>query len=129
MAAVPSFLATLGEADLPELDTVAMGGEACAGDLAARWARRSRLLNLYAPTELSIFSTGFVHPEGAVFSGTPPMGRPTRGNRVYLLDREGDPVPIGVHGELCGAGAGVVRGYLQRPAPDRGELCARPARR
>ena len=116
MAVVPSFLATLGEAELPALDTLSVGGEACPGELAARLARRHRLLNLYAPTELSIFNTSFAHPEGAVFAGAPPVGRPIRGNRVHLLDRDGHLVPIGVHGELCGAGEGVVRGYLERPA-------------
>ena len=117
MAVVPSFLAGLGEAELPELEAVVVGGEACPGELAANRAQRHRLFNVYAPTELSIFNTGFVHPaDGTVFPGSPPVGRPIRGNRVYLLSREGRPVPIGVHGELCGAGQGVVRGYLERPA-------------
>ena len=116
MPTVPSFLTTLGEAELPALDTLMIGGEAAPGDLAARWARHCRLFNVYAPTELSIFNTAFALPaDGNVFAGSPPVGRPIRGNRVYLLDRGGRPVPLGVQGELCGGGAGVVRGYLGRP--------------
>ena len=117
MAIVPSFLAALGDAELPELDTFSVGGEACPAELAGPWAEHHRLLNLYAPTELSIFNTGFVHPGGGrIFTGSPPVGRPIRGNHAMLLDRCGYVVPIGVYGELCGAGAGVVRGYLGRPA-------------
>ena len=117
MPVVPSFLATLGEAELPALEALTIGGEAAPGDLAARWARRCRLFNVYAPTELSIFNTSFAIPaDGTVFAGSPPVGRPIRGNRVYLLDRAGRPVPVGVAGELCGGGAGIVRGYLGRPA-------------
>ena len=117
MSVVPSFLATLGEAELPALETLTIGGEAAPGELAARWARHHRLFNVYAPTELSIFNTRFAHPDvGAAFAASPPVGRPIRGNRVYLLDRGGRLVPIGVHGELCGGGTGVVRGYLGQPA-------------
>ena len=49
---------------------------------------------------------------------TLPIGRPIPHAQVYLLDRHGNPVPIGVPGELHIGGPGLARGYLNRPDAD-----------
>ena len=58
-------------------------------------------------------TSGFVQAAG---EGSPDIGRPGGGNRVYVLDPALHPVPAGVPGELCVGGAQVARGYLGRPA-------------
>jgi len=79
-----------------------------------------RLINNYGPTECTVVSTsGEVFPATAVKrqeSGLPPdIGRPISNMSVYVLDRYINPVPVGIPGELFVGGAGLGRGYLNRP--------------
>lgn len=88
------------------------------------WAGGERLLqgpsktcpfqfwNAYGPTETCITSSvALVPPEDK----HPNVGRPMGNTRYYVLDQHLQPVPAGVPGELCIAGAQVARGYLNRP--------------
>jgi amino acid adenylation domain-containing protein len=54
----PSVLATMPEAELPELRTLVVAGEACPADLARRWSRGRRIINAYGPTEATVCATG-----------------------------------------------------------------------
>ncbi|MDQ3152096.1 MAG: amino acid adenylation domain-containing protein [Actinomycetota bacterium] len=116
---VPSVMAELLRADsLPEtLRTVILGGEAPWPKLLDQIRRQSnvlRIFNLYGPTEVTSYATAAL--PAADQSMTPPsIGRPVANTAVYLLDAYGRPVPVGVPGELCVAGAGLARGYVHRP--------------
>ncbi|MDH3600117.1 MAG: amino acid adenylation domain-containing protein [Candidatus Tectomicrobia bacterium] len=70
-------------------------------------------VNNYGPTENTVASTCALVPSGETVS--PPIGRPIANVAVYVLDGYGEPVPVGVAGELCLGGASVARGYHQRP--------------
>jgi amino acid adenylation domain-containing protein len=88
------------------------GGEPLPPALVAQLAGCGEIFNLYGPTETTIWST--VHPvtrNGGVIS----IGRPIANTQVYVLDEHLQPVPVGEAGELFIGGAGVVRGYLNRP--------------
>ncbi|HEX2189602.1 MAG TPA: amino acid adenylation domain-containing protein, partial [Longimicrobiaceae bacterium] len=110
----PALLDSLPEADFPALRTISTGGERCPAETAARWSRGRRLVNMYGPTETTIYTTAHECAPGV--AEAPPIGRPVEGARVYVLDAWGEPAPIGVPGELYVGGAGVARGYLERPA-------------
>lgn len=87
-------------------------GEALAPDLADRLLERgATLLNLYGPTETTIYSTGTEVKRGRKIT----IGRPLDNTQTYILDTRMAPVPTGVFGELFIAGDGVARGYLGRP--------------
>jgi amino acid adenylation domain-containing protein len=88
------------------------GGEALSRELAtALRGAGGSLWNLYGPTETTIWST--VH-EVQDETGSVPIGRPIANTQLYVLDRQGQPTPIGVPGELFIGGDGVARGYLKR---------------
>lgn len=91
-----------------------LGGEALPGDLVEdlREATGARILNMYGPTETTIWSTCEAVAPAA--SGTVNVGTPIANTSVYVLDAGGQPCPIGVPGELCIGGEGVTRGYWQR---------------
>ncbi len=114
VSAVPAAVAELlAQGGLPaSVRTVALAGEAVPRGLAARLAAAgvARVLNLYGPTEDTVYSTC-----AALAPGEPPaIGRPLPGTRAYLLDHRLRPVPPGVAGELFLGGAGLARGYLGR---------------
>jgi amino acid adenylation domain-containing protein len=93
--------------------TMLCGGEALPRELADRLVGRGKALwNVYGPTETTIWSSaGVVEPgEGPV-----PVGRPIAKTQLYVLDGYLRPVPVGVTGELYIGGAGLARGYLDRP--------------
>ncbi len=111
--ATPALLEALPDTDFPALRVVSTGGERCSGEVAARWSAGRRLVNMYGPTETTIYATRHACPP--VADGAPPIGRPVENARAYVLDPRGGPLPAGVPGELYVGGAGVARGYLGRP--------------
>jgi thioesterase domain-containing protein/acyl carrier protein len=68
--------------------------------------------NLYGPTEATVWSTIY-QVQGD--ESRVPIGKPIANTDVYILDRQLKPVPIGITGELYLGGAGLARGYWQKP--------------
>jgi amino acid adenylation domain-containing protein/non-ribosomal peptide synthase protein (TIGR01720 family) len=120
----PATLASVGEAELPDLRSLVVGGEACSTELVARWAPGRAMYNAYGPTEITISAT--ISDQLTVTGGAPPIGRANFNSHVYVLDSRLRPVPIGVAGELYVAGDGVARGYINRPGLTAGRFVACP---
>ncbi|ATQ77349.1 non-ribosomal peptide synthetase [Massilia violaceinigra] len=92
------------------LRTLLVGGDRLARAPAADVD--FELVNNYGPTETTVVATsGRILPGDAVIH----IGRPIANTSIYLLDRHGQPVPVGVAGEMYIGGAGVARGYLNQP--------------
>ncbi|HEY2740330.1 MAG TPA: condensation domain-containing protein, partial [Thermoanaerobaculia bacterium] len=108
---------------LDSLEVLHLGGEALGEGLVeeafAVTGERCRLFNGYGPTEATVncalFEVGRAadwHPRGLA---SVPIGRPSAANRLYVLDRRMQPVPVGSPGELFVGGVSLSRGYLNRP--------------
>ncbi|MEV7510492.1 amino acid adenylation domain-containing protein [Streptomyces sp. NPDC091201] len=112
--ATPSALRPLLDAlgDRPRDLQFFAAGEPLPAELAARMLHvGTRVLNGYGPTETTVYAS--VAEIGAT-TGPVPIGRPTAGTELYVVDDEDRPVPVGVPGELLVGGAGVARGYFGR---------------
>ncbi|MEV0100424.1 amino acid adenylation domain-containing protein, partial [Nocardia sp. NPDC050789] len=117
----PAALGTVPAGDLPQLEAVIVGGEACPEDLVTVWTAPDsrpgqparRMHNMYGPSEATVAATA----TGPMVAGQPvPIGLPVRGMRLFVLDGRLHPVPPGVAGELYLSGPGLARGYLGRHA-------------
>jgi len=95
---------------------VMCSGEALSYDLQERFfaASDAELHNLYGPTEASVDVTYWACERGGL-RNVVPIGRPIANIETYILSSEGQPVPVGVAGELLLGGVGLARGYLSRP--------------
>ena len=121
---VPPMLAVfLEERDLAvrcrSLRRVICSGEALPYELQEHFfatfpGKLPKLHNLYGPTEAAVDVT-FWECQRTDAGPNVPIGRPIANTQIYILDRHGEPVPIGVSGELHIGGIGVGRGYLHRP--------------
>ncbi len=103
-----------GRGALANLETLLVGGEPLAGELAQalQATTPARIVNMYGPTETTVWST--VAPVNGREEGIVPIGRPIANTRVYVLDGRGTSLPAGAPGELYIGGAGVARGYHGR---------------
>jgi amino acid adenylation domain-containing protein len=108
----PSLLATLPAGQFPDLQTIVVTGEACSPELLKCWATGRHFFNGYGPTETTI-GAAFLKCEDP--SQKLSIGRPYANTQVYILDRQLQPVPVGVPGEIHVGGVGLVRGYLNNP--------------
>ncbi|MCI4066844.1 amino acid adenylation domain-containing protein [Micromonospora sp. R77] len=128
VALTPTVLGLLETDPYPALSRVVSIGEALSAELANAWIRPGRrLLNVYGPTEVAVACTD--HDCGSQPSRTPPpIGRPHPGRRLYVVNPADRLVPRGVPGELLIGGAGLARGYLDRPELTAERFAADPFR-
>jgi amino acid adenylation domain-containing protein len=94
------------------------GGEASD----PKWVREvlnkgapGKLMNMYGPSESTTYATWYLVEKVAEGATTVPIGGALSNTTLYVLDRQGLPVPVGVPGELYIGGEGLAMGYLHRP--------------
>jgi len=112
---VPAFLAHMKPGGVKHLKRLVIGGETCPVGLAKQWCGRRDFYNAYGLTETTVTSIELLVKEVDTNGAGVPIGRPISNTVVYLLDSGKNPVPVGAVGELYIGGAGVARGYINRP--------------
>ncbi|ORX92614.1 AMP-dependent synthetase and ligase, partial [Basidiobolus meristosporus CBS 931.73] len=113
-----NHMAVYLEPILPQFKIVITGGDALDSRVIARVMRNAppqQLLNAYGPTESTAFATTYRISSPPDVGKDIPIGRPIANTRLYLLDKHGQPSPLGTVGELHIGGDGVACGYLNRP--------------
>ena len=109
-----------GNSDLKVL----CGGEALDRELAEQLHSASGdVWNMYGPTETTIWSSCHQYQPTDEFIS---VGRPIGNTRMYVLDAQLEPVPVGVNGELFIGGDGLARGYRERPELNAEKFVADP---
>ncbi|MDE1361764.1 lichenysin synthetase A [Bacillus paralicheniformis] len=108
-----TFLPTQLCEQFMELDNQSLRVLLTGGDKLKRIAKRSyTLVNNYGPTENTVVATSAaIDPDEGMLS----IGKPIANTRVYVLGQNNEVQPVGVAGELCIAGRGLARGYLNKP--------------
>jgi amino acid adenylation domain-containing protein len=116
LSGVPSALAEVVRQKIVprSVTTVALAGETFPQPLVEALydlPHIKRVFELYGPTETTVYSTGGLRHRNE----RPSLGRPFPNERIYILDAQLQPVPIGVTGEICIGGDKLARCYLNRP--------------
>ena len=95
-----------------------IGGENLLAEKLRMWrefAPATRLINEYGPTETVVGCCVYEVQADDPRNGSVPIGRPIDNTQLYVLDSDLQPIPVGETGELYIGGAGVARGYWNRP--------------
>lgn len=108
----PKLIELLDETRFPYLRIIESGGESGNLETLKRWARKHVALNVYGPTEATVNATiDIISQETDVLT----IGKPILGCQAYILDSSERQCGIGITGELCLAGAGLAKEYINRP--------------
>jgi amino acid adenylation domain-containing protein len=115
MQATPATWQLLKQSDwiAPAPLNILCGGEALSPELANYLLENGKSLwNVYGPTETTVWSSAYSIQ--TLLNTYPLIGQPIANTRIYILSAQHQPLPPGIPGELCIAGAGLARGYLNR---------------
>ncbi|MCP4154131.1 MAG: AMP-binding protein, partial [bacterium] len=103
---------------LANIHTFISGGDVLKKEYVDNLLKIGNVYNTYGPTESTVCVSYYRYTGENEQSETLPVipiGKPIANDNIYILDGISEPVPIGVTGELCVAGDGVTRGYLNNP--------------
>ncbi|MBU3198527.1 amino acid adenylation domain-containing protein [Clostridium estertheticum] len=116
MSLIPIMYKTIIEGakkeDLKSLRFVVLAGERAQEELinlSETMNPNLIIINEYGPTENTITTTSLI---GMSNINTSIIGKPISNNKVYILNKNNDILPIGVYGEICVSGQGLARGYM-----------------
>ncbi len=131
----PSHLNMMRDIDIDEkskkgIKRFIVGGEELdtqlARDIHTRFDGNIEICNEYGPTEATVGCMIYKFNPGVDNRKSIPIGFPADNSKIYLLDKNQDPAPVGVMGEIYIAGDGIADGYLNRPELVAGKFITNP---
>lgn len=112
---VPAYLTELAISDMTHVKRIMAGGDVCPPYLVERFVSKCAFYNRYGPTETSVTALEYKAKPQDGYDSFVPIGKPLANTYVYLFDEQQCALPYGSTGEIYIGGAGVTRGYLNRP--------------
>ena len=110
------------------IHTFISGGDVLKGEYIDKLLKIGKVYNTYGPTETTVCAAyyhcpapgpdwhdPFLESHQSMLSPDIPIGKPISNYKLYILDKNRQPMPIGITGELFISGPGVARGYLNNP--------------
>ncbi|MGL4346221.1 MAG: amino acid adenylation domain-containing protein [Cellulosilyticaceae bacterium] len=119
------FLEAISEETAKQIKSVTVGGDALTSriiELGEIKNPQMEIVNEYGPTECTIIATRKRSPNKDYVT----IGSPIANNQIYILDKYQNLVPQGVNGEIYIGGAGLAKGYLNRPELTREKFVENP---
>lgn len=112
----PSYLNLMDLKTVSRLKTLITAGEPPVYIKVKEYLKLGNYYNAYGPTETSICSAMYgLLKDDELPSGNIPIGKPIANTQTFILDKDHKIVPVGIVGEICVGGAGLAKGYLNRP--------------
>ncbi|MVT11418.1 non-ribosomal peptide synthetase [Chitinophaga tropicalis] len=109
----PAYVKVLSMEGISRIRQLITAGEAAIADQAVAFTKYGTYYNAYGPTESSICATIFrLNGKEMDAEKGIPVGIPIPNTQIYIVNNHGNLLPAGVAGEICIAGAGLARGYL-----------------
>jgi amino acid adenylation domain-containing protein len=106
----PAILSVLDRKCWDSVTTLIVAGESCSLSIADQWRQGRRFINAYGPSEATVCAT-----MGEYFGEKLHIGKALNNVSTYVLNDQQLPVPVNCIGELYIGGAGLAKGYLNRP--------------
>jgi amino acid adenylation domain-containing protein len=112
----PALLEMMPYEVIENLLCIISAGDVCNWKVAEKCTRVADFYNGYGPTESTVGCAWFkVDNKYSRLTSSVPIGKPIANHKIYLLDKNLYPVPVGVVGEIYISGIGLARGYLNKP--------------
>ncbi len=110
----PLLLNEINKAEqLKSIHTFISGGDVLKREYISNLLEYAKVYNTYGPTETTVCATYYRCGQKDILNI--PIGKPIANYKIYVLGSRQELLPIGIAGELCIAGDGVARGYLNKP--------------